>query len=72
MFKGTRLPVATVIEHVEDLSIDEVIQQLDVTREQVEAVLEFVAHSLRSDVPASARPCLTTASRSDSEQNADV
>ena len=56
VFKGTRLPVATVIENLEDLSIDEVIEQFDVTREQVEAVLEFVAHSLRSDVPASARP----------------
>ena len=48
--------VATVIENLEDLSIDEVIEQFDVTREQVEAVLEFVAESLRSDVPAGARP----------------
>jgi uncharacterized protein (DUF433 family) len=57
VFKGTRLPVATVIENLEDLSIDEVIEQYDVTREQVTAVLEFVAQSLRnSDVPAGARP----------------
>jgi len=42
VFKGTRLPVATVIENLEDLSIDEVIEQFDVTREQVMAVLEFV------------------------------
>ena len=49
MFKGTRLPVATVIENLEDLSIDEVIEQFDVTREQVMAVLEFVAESLRAD-----------------------
>jgi uncharacterized protein (DUF433 family) len=57
VFKGTRLPVATVIENLEDLSIDEVIEQFDVTREQVAAVLEFVAHSLRaSDVPAGAHP----------------
>ena len=55
VFKGTRLPVATVIENLEDLSIDEVIEQFDVTREQVAAVLEFVAQSLRaSDVPAGA------------------
>ena len=55
VFKGTRLPVATVIENLEDLSIDEVIEQSDVTREQVAAVLEFVAQSLRaSDVPAGA------------------
>ena len=55
VFKGTRLPVATVIENLEDLSIDEVIEQSDVTREQVAAVLEFVAQSVRaSDVPAGA------------------
>ena len=57
VFKGTRLPVATVIENLEDLSIDEVIEQFDVTREQVAAVVEFVAQSLRdSDVPAGAHP----------------
>jgi uncharacterized protein (DUF433 family) len=57
VFKGTRLPVATVIENLEDLSIDEVVDQFDVTREQVMAVLEFVAQSLRaSNVPAGARP----------------
>ena len=57
VFKGTRLPVATVIENLEDLSIDEVVEQFDVTREQVAAVLEFVAQSLRaSDVPAGAHP----------------
>jgi uncharacterized protein (DUF433 family) len=49
VFKGTRLPVATVIENLEDLSIDEVIEQFDVTREQVMAVLGFVAESLRAD-----------------------
>ena len=56
MFKGTRLPVATVIENLEDLSVEEVMEQFDVTREQVTAVLEFVAESLRSEVPAGARP----------------
>jgi uncharacterized protein (DUF433 family) len=57
VFKGTRLPVATVIENLEDLSVDEVIGQFDVTREQVTAVLEFVAQSLRAAaVPAGARP----------------
>jgi len=56
VFKGTRPPVATVIENLEDLSVDEVMEQFDVTREQVTAVLEFVAESLRSEVPAGARP----------------
>ena len=57
VFKGTRLPVATVIENLEDLSIDEVIEQFDVTREQVTAVLDCVAKSLRADpVPTGAHP----------------
>ena len=57
VFKGTRLPVATVIENLEDLSIDEVIEQFDVTREQVMAVLDVVADSLRADlVPTGAHP----------------
>ena len=56
VFKGTRLPVATVIENLEDLSVEEVMEQFDVTREQVTAVLDFVAASLRSEVPAGARP----------------
>ena len=57
VFKGTRLPVATVIENLEDLSIDEVIEQFDVTRAQVMAVLDFVAESLRADhVPTGVHP----------------
>jgi uncharacterized protein (DUF433 family) len=46
VFKDTRLPVATVIENLEDLSVDEVMEQFDVTREQIAAVLDFVARSL--------------------------
>ena len=47
VFRDTRLPVATVIENLEDLSVEEVMEQFDVTREQITAVLEFVAQSLR-------------------------
>ena len=46
VFRNTRLPVATVIENLEDLSIEEVMEQFDVTREQITAVLDFVAKSL--------------------------
>jgi uncharacterized protein (DUF433 family) len=57
VFKGTRLPVATVIENLEDLSINEVMEQFDVTLEQIRAVLDFVAESLRAEsIPAGARP----------------
>ena len=57
VFKGTRLPVATIIENLEDLSIDEVMEQFDVSREQITAVLEFLAESLRAEpIPTGARP----------------
>ena len=35
VFKETRLPVATVIENLEELSVEEVMEQFDVTREQM-------------------------------------
>jgi uncharacterized protein (DUF433 family) len=53
VFKNTRLPVATVIENLEDLSIEEVIEQFDVTREQITAVLDFVAQSLKTSAQSS-------------------
>ena len=52
VFRGTRLPVATVIENLEDLSVEEVMEQFDVTREQIRAVLDFVAQSLKSAPPS--------------------
>jgi len=51
VFRDTRLPVATVIENLEDLSVEEVMEQFDVTREQIRAVLDFVAQSLRVPAP---------------------
>jgi len=54
VFRDTRLPVATVIENLEDLSVEEVMEQFDVTREQITAVLEFVAQSLKTPVPVDA------------------
>jgi len=51
VFRDTRLPVATVIENLEDLSVEEVMEQFDVTREQITAVLDFVARSLEVSVP---------------------
>jgi uncharacterized protein (DUF433 family) len=52
VFKDTRMPVATVFENLEDMSVEEVMDQFDVTREQIEAVLEFVAQSLnRTGMP---------------------
>lgn len=47
VFRDTRMPVATVFENLEaGASIEEIIEQFDVTREQINAVLEFAARSL--------------------------
>jgi uncharacterized protein (DUF433 family) len=54
VFRDTRLPVATVIENLEDLSVEEVMEQFDVTREQIAAVLDFVAQSLNIPLPEQA------------------
>ena len=48
VFRGTRIPVATVFENLEDgLTVDEIVSMFDgLQREQVRAVLEFAARSL--------------------------
>lgn len=47
------MPVSTVFENLADgMSIDELTETFGLTREQVESVLEFVAHSLEAPVPA--------------------
>ena len=47
VFKDTRMPVATIFENLEAGSdIEEILEQFHVTREQIQAVLEFAARSL--------------------------
>ena len=47
VFRDTRMPVALVFENLEaGMTIDEIVEQFDVTREQINAVLEFAARSL--------------------------
>lgn len=51
VFVDTRTPVAIVFENLEDgMTIDEVVEQFPVTREQVTAALEFAARSLDAPV----------------------
>ncbi|PYV18807.1 MAG: DUF433 domain-containing protein [Acidobacteria bacterium] len=51
VFRGTRMPVVTVFENLEDgMSISEIVEQFDVTREQVKAVLGFAVRSLEAPV----------------------
>ena len=51
VFKNTRTPVAIVFENLEDgMTIDEVMEQFPVTRDQIKAALEFAARSLDAPV----------------------
>jgi uncharacterized protein (DUF433 family) len=51
------MPVATIFENIEaGSSIEEIIEQFHVTREQIQAVLEFTARSLDAPpIPVGAR-----------------
>lgn len=66
VLKGTRTPVQVLFENLEaGMSIDEVIEQFPVTREQIDGLMAFVARSLEKP-PLTDRPCLffsTTAPR---------
>jgi len=52
VFRGTRIPVASVFENLEDgMTIEGIVEMFDGLRaEHVKAVLDFAAHSLR--IPA--------------------
>ena len=53
VFKDTRMPVATVFENLEaGLTVDEVMEEFAVTREQINAVLHFAATSLQTPPPS--------------------
>ncbi len=52
VFRDTRMPVSAVFENIKaGASLDEIIDQFDITREQILAVLQFAARSL--DAPPS-------------------
>jgi uncharacterized protein (DUF433 family) len=54
VFRDTRMPVSAVFENLEaGASISEIIEQFEITQQQINAVLEFAARSL--DAPPSAR-----------------
>ncbi len=50
VFRGTRTPISVVFENLQDMSIDELVREFGVTREQVEAVLQFAARSTEAPV----------------------
>lgn len=51
VFKDTRMPVSAVFENLQDMSVDELVEEFGVTREQVQAVLQFAAHSTEAPAP---------------------
>jgi uncharacterized protein (DUF433 family) len=51
VFKGSRAPVSAVFENIEDMTVDELIEEFGVTREQVHAVLQFAANSAAANTP---------------------
>ena len=54
VFRGTRVPVAAIFENLKTSSIEEVLENFHVTREQVQTVLDYAARSTQ------ARPLETT------------
>jgi uncharacterized protein (DUF433 family) len=47
VLRGTRMPVASIFENLEDgLTVKEVMEQFDITRDEIVSVLEFAARSL--------------------------
>jgi len=46
-FRNSRTPVKLIFENLEDgMTIDEIIEQYPVSREEIKAVLDFAARSL--------------------------
>jgi uncharacterized protein (DUF433 family) len=54
VFRGTRIPVSAILKNLKDLNVNEVVREFPaVTREQVGAVLDFVARSADPVFPRS-------------------
>lgn len=45
VFRGTRVPVSAIFENLKSSSIDEVLENFNVRRDQIQAVLDFAAES---------------------------
>jgi uncharacterized protein (DUF433 family) len=62
VLRGTRMPVASIFENLEDgLTIEQVMEQFDVTREEIRSVLEFAARSLDTAPPRPLSPAAADA-----------
>ena len=48
VFRGTRVPVSAIFENLKTSSIEEVLENFHVTRDQVQTVLGFAARSTQT------------------------
>ena len=53
VFRGTRVPVSAIFENLKCSPLDEVLENFHVTRDQVQAVLDFAAKSALTPLEAS-------------------
>lgn len=61
------MPVSVLFENLQDMTVEELIEEFSVTREQVEAVLQFLAKS--ADMAALGRAELQNRKRLEQESN---
>ena len=50
VFRGTRVPVSAIFENLKDSSMEEILENFHVTRDQIQTVLDFAAKS--AETPA--------------------
>ena len=48
VFRGTRVPVSAIFENLKDSPIEEILENFHVTRDQIQAVLDFAATSAKT------------------------
>jgi uncharacterized protein (DUF433 family) len=53
VFRGTRVPVSAIFENLKCSSIEEVLENFPVTRDQVQEVLDFAAKSAEPPIEPS-------------------
>jgi uncharacterized protein (DUF433 family) len=50
VFRGTRVPVSAIFANLKTSSIEEILENFHVTREQVQTVLDFAAKSAQAPI----------------------
>ena len=53
VFRGTRVPVSAILENLKSSTMEEVLENVHVTRDQVQTVLDFAAKSAQAPLETS-------------------